>query len=150
MNGTITRRTLLASAGALVAAGAAGSAIATAADEHAGHPGAEHQGLIDAARACVADGDRCLAHCLGMFKSGDTSLAACAQRVAEMLPACGAVAQLATLGASRLGEFAAACRDVCDDCEKECRKHAEKHAVCKACADSCARFIAEAKHLTLA
>jgi hypothetical protein len=61
-----------------------------------------------------------------------------------------AVAQLATLGASRLGEFAAACRDVCDDCEKECRKHAETHAICKACADSCVRFIAEAKHLTLA
>src|SRR5262249_51485999 len=82
--------------------------------------------------------------------SGDTSLAVCAQRVSEMLPACDAVARLATLGAPRLGEFAAACRDVCDDCEKECRKHADTHTICKACADSCARFIAEAKHLTLA
>jgi Cys-rich four helix bundle protein (predicted Tat secretion target) len=85
-----------------------------------------------------------------MFKAGDTSLAACAQRVAEMLPACDAVAQLATLGAPRLGEFAVACRDVCDDCEKECRKHADTHPICKACADACARFITEAKPLSIA
>jgi Cys-rich four helix bundle protein (predicted Tat secretion target) len=155
MDDTITRRNLLVAASAAVAVATSASQIAAAADEQAAPPGAEHAPaehakLIDAARACVADGERCLAHCLAMFKSGDTSLAVCAQRVSEMLPACDAVARLATLGAPRLGEFAAACRDVCDDCEKECRKHADTHAICKACADSCARFIAEAKHLTLA
>ena len=155
MDATITRHDVLVGASAAVVVVTSGSPIAAAADEHTGPPGAGHApaepvGLIDAARACVADGERCLAHCLAMFKSGDTSLAVCAQRVSEMLPACDAVVRLATLGASRLGEFAAACRDVCDDCEKECRKHADTHAVCKACADSCARFIAEAKHLTLA
>jgi Cys-rich four helix bundle protein (predicted Tat secretion target) len=149
MNGMITRRNLLVGASAMVAAGTS-DGVVTAADEHAAQPGAEHKELIDAARECVAGGDRCLAHCLAMFKAGDTSLAVCAQRVAEMLPACDAVAQLATLGAPRLGEFAVACRDVCDDCEKECRKHADTHPICKACADACVRFISEAKPLSIA
>lgn len=150
MDSVISRRNLLVGASAMVAAGGPAPRLAAAADAPAGHPGAEHQALIDAARACVADGDRCLAHCLAMFKAGDTSLAVCAQRVAEMRPACSAVAELATFGSPRIGEVAAACRDVCDDCEKECRKHADTHAICKACADSCARFIAEAKRLSIA
>jgi Cys-rich four helix bundle protein (predicted Tat secretion target) len=150
MEYVIGRRNLLLSAGAVVAAGVTGAALAEAADEPAGKAGGTHHGLLDAARACVADGQACVAHCLEMFKSGDTSLAACAQSVAQMLPACSAVAQLASLNATRLGEFATACRDICDDCEKECRKHADKHAVCKACADSCAQFVAEAKQLTIA
>lgn len=150
MPSMIGRRNFLASAGVVVAAGVTGAALAEAAEEPAGKTGETHHGILDAARACVADGQACVAHCLEMFKNGDTSLAACAQSVAQMLPACTAVAQLASLNATRLGEFATACRDICDDCEKECRKHADKHAVCKACADSCAQFIAEAKRLTIA
>ena len=150
MPSMIGRRNFLASAGAVMAAGVARAALAEAAEEAAGKAGGPHQGLVDAARACVADGQACLAHCLEMFKGGDTSLAACAQSVAQMLPACSAVAQLASLNATRLGEFATGCRDICDDCEKECRKHADTHAVCKACADSCAQFVAEAKRLTVA
>ena len=119
MPSMIGRRDFLASSGAVVAAGVTGAVLAEAADEPAGKAGWPHQGLVDAARACVADGQAGLAHCLG-------------------------------LNATRLGEFATACRDICDDCEKECRKHADKHAVCKACADSCALFVAEAKRLTVA
>jgi Cys-rich four helix bundle protein (predicted Tat secretion target) len=150
MEYVIGRRNLLLSAGAVVAAGMTNAALAGAADQPAAPSKGGHQALIDAARECSSTGQACLAHCLAMFKSGDTSLAACAQSVSEMIPACSAVAELATLDAARLGEFATACRAVCEDCEKECRKHADTHAVCKACADSCARFIAEAKHLTLA
>ena len=150
MTSMIGRRNFLASAGVVVAAGVAGAALAEAAEEPTAKAGDPHQGVLDAARGCVADGQACLAHCLGMFRNGDTSLAACAQSVAQMLPACTAVAQLTSLNATRLGEFATACRDICDDCEKECRKHADKHAVCKACADSCAKFVAEAKRLTVA
>jgi Cys-rich four helix bundle protein (predicted Tat secretion target) len=150
MEYVIGRRNLLLSAGAVVAAGMTNAALAVAADEPAVPSQGGHQALLDAARACVADGQTCLAHCLEMFKSGDNSLAACAQSVAQMLPACSAVAQLASLNAKRLGEFATACRDICEDCEKECRKHADTHAVCKACADSCARFVNEAKLLSTA
>jgi hypothetical protein len=62
-----------------------------------------------------------------MFKSGDTTLGACAHSVSEMIPACTTVAQLATLDATHLGEFTSACRAICEDCEKECRKHADVH-----------------------
>jgi Cys-rich four helix bundle protein (predicted Tat secretion target) len=150
MEYVIGRRNLLLSAGAVVAAGMTNAALAGAADEPAAPSKGGHQALIDAARECSSTGQACLAHCLAMFKGGDTSLAACAQSVSEMIPACSAVAELATLGAVRLGEFATACRAVCEDCEKECRKHADTHAVCKACADSCARFVNEAKLLSTA
>jgi Cys-rich four helix bundle protein (predicted Tat secretion target) len=117
---------------------------AQAAEEHAEH-GPRPRALIAAANGCVAEGETCLAHCLAMFAAGDTSLAACAKSVSEMIPVCEAVASLATLGAQRLGQFLGPCIDVCTDCEQECRKHAEKHAICKQCADACARVVAEAK-----
>jgi Cys-rich four helix bundle protein (predicted Tat secretion target) len=139
------RELMMGSAGTMVVAGLSGTP-ALAAEEHAGH-GTQHEALITAANACVDAGEACLAHCLVMFGAGDTSLAACAKRVAEMMPACQAVARLATLGSGRLGQFLGPCTAVCTDCEEECRKHADKHAVCKACADACARFIAEAKKL---
>jgi Cys-rich four helix bundle protein (predicted Tat secretion target) len=149
MERPMSRRDLLmGGAGTMVVAGVSRTP-ALAAEEHAGH-GAAPQALIAAANACVAEGEACVAHCLAMFAAGDTSLAACARSVAEMMPACEAVASLATLGARRLGQFLAPCIDVCTDCERECRKHAEKHAVCKSCADACARFIAEAKKLQTA
>ena len=149
MEGPISRRDLLVgSAGTMLAAGLP-VAPALAAEEHPGH-GAPHQALIAAANTCVAAGDACLAHCLAMFAAGDTSLAACARSVAEMMPACRAVASLATLNAKRLAQFTAPCADICADCESECRKHADTHAICKACADACARFVAEAKKVSAA
>jgi len=146
MERPMSRRDLLmGSAGTMVVAGLSGTP-AMAAEEHAGH-GGRPQGLIDATNACVAVGEECLAHCLAMFASGDTSLAACAKRVSEMMPVCRAVSALATMGAERLGQFLGPCIDVCTDCEQECRKHADKHAICKACADACARVVTEAKKL---
>ena len=149
MEGSISRRGLLVGgAGTMVAAGLP-LAPAMAAEEHAGH-GAAPQALIAAANACVAEGETCLAHCLAMFGGGETSLAACAKSVAEMMPACRGAAALATLGSRHLGAYLGPCITICSDCEQECRKHADKHAVCKACADACARFVAEAKKVVAA
>ena len=50
--------------------------------------------------------------------------------VSEMVPACRAIATLATFDAKRLVEFLGPCIGVCRDCETECRKHADKHEVC--------------------
>src|SRR5262245_49597072 len=111
MERPMSRRDLLmGSAGTMVVAGLSGTP-AMAAEEHAGH-GGRPQGLIDATNACVAVGEECLAHCLAMFASGDTSLAACAKRVSEMMPVCRAVSALATMGAERLGQFLGPCIDV--------------------------------------
>lgn len=146
MERPMSRRDLLmGSAGTVMVAGLSATP-AMAAEEHAGH-GTQPQGLIAAANACVAEGEACLAHCLAMFAGGDTSLAACAKSVSEMIPVCRAVASLATLDAKHLGQFLGPCIAVCTDCEQECRKHAEKHAICKTCADACARVVAEAKKL---
>ncbi len=144
MESSISRRDLLlGGAGTMMAAGV--SIAATETDEHADHEHGQGQALVEAARACVAEGETCIAHCLGFFANGDTSLAGCARAVQEMVAACRAVASLATLDAKRLGEFLSPCINVCADCEQECRKHADKHPVCRACAEACARFIAEAK-----
>ncbi len=150
MERPLSRRDLLVGGAGTVVVASLPVAPATAAEEHAGHAPGPHQALIGAARTCIAEGDACVAHCLAMFATGDTSLAACAKAVSEMVPACSAVAQLATLDAKRLEQFLGPCIDVCADCEKECRKHADKHAVCKACADACAAFITEAKKLKAA
>src|SRR5262245_17028083 len=104
MEGSISRRDLLVGgAGTMVAAGLP-VAPALAAEEHAGH-GSGHDALIAAANACVAEGETCLAHCLAMFAGGDTSLAACAKSVAEMMPACRGAASLATLGSRHLAGY---------------------------------------------
>jgi Cys-rich four helix bundle protein (predicted Tat secretion target) len=145
MERSMTRRDLLVRGGGAMMVAGLPPAAALAAGEHAGHGTGPHQALVSSARDCVAEGEACLAHCLALFATGDTSLAACAKSVSEMMAACSAVADLATLGSKRLGQFLGPCIDVCTDCEQECRKHADKHAVCKACADDCARFIAEAK-----
>ena len=146
MESSMTRRDLLlGGAGTLVVASV--PAETTPADEHADHEGGKNAALIDAARSCVGEGEACIAHCLGLFAAGDTSLAACAKAVTEMVAACQSVASLATLEAKRLDEFLSPCISVCADCEHECRKHADKHQVCKACAEACAGFIAQAKKL---
>lgn len=134
------RRDVLIAAGASVLA--SGTAVA-AEHDHAAHQAAASgpvAALIEAARACSAAGEDCLAHCLASFRAGETSLADCAGEVSRMLPACEAVAQLATLGSPHTKAFALACDAVCKDCEAACRKHEAEHAVCKACADACARF----------
>lgn len=154
---TLSRRGLLG-AGAVLAALAAAPAhaeedhqnheghAAPAADAHAGHAAApKHKALIDSALKCVNLGEVCVAHCLSLLSTGDTSLKDCVRSVQVMLPMCAALARAGALDAQRLKDIAKVCIDICDDCEKECKKHAEHHAACKACGESCAECIAECK-----
>lgn len=136
------RRALLKGVGvaaALVASGAVSQAVA-AADEHAHHhPMVDNgrNGLIDSAMACIKSGEACNAHCLELFKAGDTSVAGCAASVQEMLAACTALTKLAAYNSRHLKATVQLCMSVCEDCEKECRKHEKEHIECKTCADSC-------------
>lgn len=140
----MNRREVLTGIGAMVVA--IGPDVAQAADPHAGHgaPSAAVQALIDAAATCEQAGEACVAHCLASFRAGDTTLAACATSVQQMLPACASAAKLAHYGSPHLAAFVAVCAKICADCEAECRKH-EQHPPCKACADACAKFVAAAK-----
>jgi Cys-rich four helix bundle protein (predicted Tat secretion target) len=86
---------------------------------------------------CVKAGLVYSDHCLQAFAAGDTSLAAYARAVDQMLGLCGTLSKLASLSSSYLPEMAKVALIGCQDCETECRKHAERHAPCKACAEAC-------------
>jgi Cys-rich four helix bundle protein (predicted Tat secretion target) len=128
------RRELLVGAGALALASIARGAPK---DKPAAAPS-----LVDVASDCERKAEACLTHCLMMFSSGDTSMAACAAAVRETLATSHALVTLASANSKHLKEQAKVCAAVCKDCEAECRKHEAKMAVCKECADACAKMIA--------
>ncbi len=139
---SVPRRNLLIGAAALgTLSGMAVFGRANAEEQSHQH----HQHTIDQGRAriiehaadCVTKGEICVAHCLELFKTGDTSVAECADTVHEMLASCTAMGKLAAYDSRHLKDFVRVCIGVCEDCEKACREHENKHAECKACADSC-------------
>lgn len=117
------------------------SAVAHAADPHA-HHAAGDPALVDAAFACMKAGNACLAHCIGMVVSGDTSMAACLASVSDMLATMDALAKVAQRGGKHTNALAKATLAFCTDCAAECQKHAAMHAVCKDCAEACQRTAA--------
>ena len=121
---------------AALAAGSMGSAMAASGHQHM-HHGSKNQHLINTAMDCIKDGNACLDHCMQSFKTGDTTLAECAESVNKMLAMCTAVSQMASYNAENLGELAKVCMKECEACKAECDKHASKHEICKMCADSC-------------
>jgi Cys-rich four helix bundle protein (predicted Tat secretion target) len=136
-----SRRSLIAGAGLLVAAGALpGRALAQAAVK-TGPAKSPHQAIIEATKRCESVGNACLKHCQRLTRLGDKSIADCMRSVAVMLPVCVATNRLAQQDARRLQDLAKVCADVCRDCEAECRKHEFHHAECKRCAEACAATV---------
>jgi Cys-rich four helix bundle protein (predicted Tat secretion target) len=147
---SLPRRNLLAGAAALAAVSGL-SVLGRASAEEQSHQHHQHtldQGrmrVIEHATDCVMKGEICVAHCLELFKAGDTSVAECADTVQDMLASCTAMRKLAAYDSRHLKDFVRVCIGVCEDCEKACREHEKKHAECKACADSCADCIKACK-----
>jgi len=152
----MNRREVIGSAGIAAVVLASGAAWA---DEHGGHDhgGMDHGAmampspnakLVDSASNCVKAGQACIAHCFAAFAAGDTSLAACATNVDQMLSVCATLQKLASAGSPHLAEMAKLALAVCQDCEKECRKHETHHATCKACADACKVCAEECKKVS--
>jgi Cys-rich four helix bundle protein (predicted Tat secretion target) len=136
----MNRRAVFSLFGALLAT----TLPAIAQAEHAAHARAAattippvNKKLIDTSSDCIKTGQACIAHCFDAFAAGDTSLAACARSVDQMMSVCGALQKLASAGSSNLPGLAKVALAICDDCERECRKHADHHDTCKACADAC-------------
>jgi Cys-rich four helix bundle protein (predicted Tat secretion target) len=100
--------------------------------------------LAMSANHCVGHGDACLQHCVDMLSTGDTSMAACAKTVREMLTACRAVGEAAARGSKFLASYAKVALVACQECEQECRKHPQM-GVCLDCADACAECIPHCK-----
>jgi len=137
----MNRRDIIAIGAALVAASASASAQTSHEHHAAGSP------LLDAATNCVKVGLVCTDHCLQAFGAGDTSLAACARAVDQMMSLCETLAKLSSLRSSYLPAMTKVALVGCQDCEAECRKHADQHVPCKACAEACAACAAECKKL---
>lgn len=125
-------------------AGHMGSTAPTAA---APGPSAVVAAFAAAAQGCVTQGEICQAHCIRTLSAGDTSMAACARSVTEMLAVCRAVTSLANLDSKHLKALAAVCIATCTDCEAACKEHAAHHAECKACMEACAETIKAARAL---
>lgn len=86
---------------------------------------------------CSRVGQICMQHCLSLLASGDTSMAACAKTVHEMLAVCSGTEVLALAGSSHLAQAAALCKAVCESCEAACKVHAGHHRECGDCASAC-------------
>lgn len=114
---------------------------------HVASGAAKHQAIIDAAGACVAKGQACLAHCLVLLGAGDKSVGDCAQAVNQMLATCGALQNLAAQASPLVGSMAKVALAACKECQKACRPHAAKHVECKACMESCAECIKQCEAL---
>ena len=140
---SISRRTLLSTAGVIGATLAGGLAYAA---DGPGHKHADHapqnMDALDAANECTQKARLCLSHCLVSFEEGDTTLATCARSVHNMISLCDAFAAQVANNSGYIDVIAAVCRDACSDCEKECRKHENDHVECKQSADACAKLVA--------
>lgn len=146
---TTSRRDLIKGLVATSAALAAGSAIAGTDHSHHAHHKMEcpYKSLIKIAIECAQHGDECIEHCIELFKTGDTSLAKCADTVNEMIVMCRALARMATYQSTQTKAVAKVCMDVCQTCADECGKHSDTHPNCKACEQSCLECIEEIKKI---
>jgi Cys-rich four helix bundle protein (predicted Tat secretion target) len=116
-----------------LAAGVTEAAAQTAAESM--HP-AKFAALTKAANDCVATGEGCLRHCIGMLLMKDTSMGACADASYQTVALCRALSSLAAVNSAQVPALAKVAMQVCLACQKECEKFPE-HLECKECAASC-------------
>lgn len=135
------RREFIAVAGTVAAAATASQAFAQMGEEPMMHP-PKYKTLEEASSHCVATGNDCLRHCLGMYAMKDTSMAGCADAAYQVIAACGALQALAAVNSPHVGAVAKGVEQICKDCQAECEKY-PKVAECKACGKSCKACAAE-------
>ena len=136
------RRDFITVAAATAAIGVATQAFAQGTPGASMHP-AKYKALEEASGRCVAAGNGCLRHCLGMLSMNDTSMAGCTDSAYQVVTACGALQVLAAINSTHLPAFAKAVGEICIACQKECEKFPNVAecsacgAACKACAEEC-------------
>ena len=149
----MNRREALIGAGAAIAtmtaaklaeAAAKGAAPAMAGHDHSAHQqGPDYTSLINAASSCHKAALACENHCLESFAAKDTSLAACAREVAEMMAICEATIRVASLKSKYTKEIVAVCKKSGESCKAECLKQAKQHDICRIMAEECDKCIKE-------
>ncbi len=134
------RREFISAAGAVAVATTASQAFAQTGEEPMHPP--KYKALEEAASHCVATGNDCLRHCLGMFAMKDTSMSGCADAAYQLVAACGALQALAAVNSPHVGPVAKCVEQICKACQAECEKF-PKVAECKDCGESCKACAAE-------
>ncbi len=140
------RRELITVAAAAVALGSASQALAQGAGGASMHP-PKYKALEESSSRCVATGNDCLRHCLGMLAMKDVSMAACTDSAYQLVAACTALQSLAAVNSSHLPAFAKAVGEICTACQTECEKF-PAIAECKACGDACKACAAECRKIS--
>lgn len=135
------RREILAAVGVAALAGGMQAEAQTSGEMHP----PRYKALEESTAKCVSTGEDCLRHCLGMMAMKDTSMAACAESIVELVAACRALQTLASVNSKFTPAFAKDVAAVCANCESECRKFYDKYTVCKSCADACKACAADCK-----
>lgn len=139
------RREFIAAAGTVAAVASASQAFAQA-EESNMHP-PKFKALEESSAKCVATGNDCLRHCLGMYAMKDTSMAGCAESVVQLIAACNALQTLAAVNSEHTGHFAKVVEMICTDCQKECEKF-PKIAECKTCGEACKACAEECRKIS--
>jgi Cys-rich four helix bundle protein (predicted Tat secretion target) len=138
---SMERREFFAAVGAVAAIASASHALAQGATGTSMHP-AKYKALEESSGHCVAAGNDCLRHCLGMASMKDTSMAECASSAYQLVAACGALQTLAAVNSTHLAAFAKAVGAICTACQTECEKYPNV-AECSSCATACKACAAE-------
>src|ERR1700747_444766 len=76
------------------------------------HP-PKYKALEKATIDCVATGNDCLRHCLGMFAMKDTSMAACANTAYQLVAGCAALNTIAAVNSEHTGHLAKVVEMLC-------------------------------------
>ena len=97
--------------------------------------------------ACVASGEDCLRHSLGMWSMKDTTMSACANAVMQLVAVCRALHTLASMNSPYTVDFAKNTALVCDAAAKECQPFYTKYPECKVCADDCKKCADDCRKL---
>jgi Cys-rich four helix bundle protein (predicted Tat secretion target) len=143
---SMERRELFAAVGAAAAMTSVSHALAQGAGGMSMHP-AKYKALEESSGRCVAAGNDCLRHCLGMASMKDTSMAECASSAYQLVAACGALQTLAAVNSTHLAAFAKAVGAVCAACQTECEKYSSV-AECSSCAAACKACAAECRKIS--
>lgn len=139
------REFIAAAAGAAVLAASREAFAAEEGAAHSMHP-PKYKTLEEAAAKCVATGNDCLRHCIGMAAMKDDSMAGCLNMAYQTVAACGALQALAAVNSTQVPAFAKATAEICAACQKECEKFPDA-AECKACGAACKTCAEECRKL---
>lgn len=142
------RREFIAVAGTAAAVASTSQAFAQMGGAETGemHP-PKYKALEETSIECVATGNDCLRHCLGMFAMKDTSMAACADAVVQLVAGCNALASLAAINSVHTPHLAKVVEMLCNDCKAECDKF-PKIKVCTDCGNACKKCAEECRKVS--